>query len=174
MKIRIWRSACLVPAMLVTFMLGDAQAQSGPGRSNGALQYNNGGVFAGDTITTNGAGVLNLNAATISGHSAPTANAILGTNNGLAKSFYLYHTTRSNLFIGFTDPINQFPNPTGSFNTDIGMRAGVNLYDGPGKCVSQGGSWPVDHKRHLQHYDGRQFAGRRKYQFDRDRRHTVL
>jgi hypothetical protein len=130
MRNSLWGSSGLVAAILVVLTPGGALAQSSPGGGAGSLQFNNGGVFGGDTITTNGAGVLNLNTATVSGHSAPTGNAILGTNFGIAQNFYFYHLTRDNLFIGFSDPDGQYPNPTGNFNTDIGMRAGVNITTG--------------------------------------------
>jgi hypothetical protein len=130
MKNLVWGPSGLVVAALVILAPSGALAQSGPGGASGSLQFNNGGVFGGDAITTNGAGVLNLNTAAMSGHSAPTTNAVLGTNYGIAQNFYFYHLTRDNLFIGFSDPVGQFPNPTGNFNTDIGMRAGVNITTG--------------------------------------------
>lgn len=140
-------AAAAIAALLIESQ--SSEAQTAPGGSNGQIQYNNNGAFGGDAITTNGSGLLDMDTATISGNSAPTADAIVGTNNGDAQNFYFYHTTRDNLMLGFSDGQGLYPNPSGSFDTLVGMRAGANLTSGSenpmygaetGHCVTTGGN----------------------------------
>jgi hypothetical protein len=147
MKRGIISVATVIAALFIESLSADAQTS--PGGTNGQIQYNNAGAFGGDAITTNGAGLLDMDTATISGNSAPTGDAIVGTNNGDAQNFYFYHTSRDNLMLGFSDGQGVYPNPSGNFDTLVGMRAGAYLTTGSenplygaetGHCLTTGGN----------------------------------
>lgn len=124
-------------------------ASSCPGTADGTFLVSATGVATGCWVLWTSAYFNNIELAqtAISGNSLPTTGAILAPNNNHPNTFFLYSAARDDLILGFNDGSGFFPNPTGNFDTLIGLHAGTTLTTatetiligaGAGQCITTG------------------------------------